>query len=94
MYGALVWYQRECNDLEVIKDGFGSWLWKVEKVRNYLVKGKVGSSSFAEREVKGMVDTLLRIVYEESMVADICSVCLIEIGYKSTRWARCNHVHM
>ena len=24
--GALAWYQRECDDLEVIPNGFGRWL--------------------------------------------------------------------
>ena len=49
--GALAWYQRECDDLEVIKNGFGRWLWEVGKVRNELVRGESGWSSFTEREV-------------------------------------------
>ena len=60
------WYQRECDDLEVIQNGFGRWLWEVGNVRNEL--GESGWSSFAEREVKCIVDWLLRIVYEESCV--------------------------
>ena len=51
-----------------------------------------GWSSFAEREVKCIVDWMLRIVYEESMVSDIGRACLMEVGYKSSWWARCNHV--
>ena len=27
--GALAWYQRECDDLEVIQNGLGRWLWDV-----------------------------------------------------------------
>ena len=27
--GALAWYQRECDDLEVIQNGFGRWIWEV-----------------------------------------------------------------
>ena len=27
--GALAWYQRECNDLVVIHNGFGRLLWEV-----------------------------------------------------------------
>ena len=42
-----------------------------------------------EREVNGIVDWLLRIVYEESMVSDIGRTCLMDIGYKSRWWARC-----
>ena len=30
--GGLVWYQCECDDLEVILNGFGSLLWEVGKV--------------------------------------------------------------
>ena len=32
------------------------------------------------------------IVYEESLVSDIGRACLMEVGYKSRWWARCNHV--
>ena len=38
------------------------------------------------------MDWLLRIVYEESLVSDIGRACLMEVGYKSRWWARCNHV--
>ena len=90
--GALAWYQRKCDDLEVMQNGFGRWLWEVGMVRNELVRGESGWNSFAEREVKGMVDWLLRIVYEKSMVSDIGRACLMEIGYESRWWARCNHL--
>ena len=64
------WYQRECDDLDVIQNGFGRSLWKVGNVRNdiyiYIVRDESGWSSFAEREVKCVVDWLLRIVYEET----------------------------
>ena len=56
------------------------------------MRGESGWSSFAEREVKCIVDWLLRIVYEESLLSDIGRACLMEIGYKSRWWARCNHV--
>ena len=44
MYGcrALARYQRECDDLEVIQNGFGRWLWEVGNVRNGLVRGESG----------------------------------------------------
>ena len=35
---------------------------------------------------------VLRIVYEESLVFAIGRACLMEVGYKSRWWARCNHV--
>ena len=40
--GALAWYQRECDNLEVIQNGFGRWLWEVGQVRNELVTGESG----------------------------------------------------
>ena len=42
--------------------------------------------------MKCIVDWLLKIVYEESLVSDIGRACLMEVGYKSICWARCNHV--
>ena len=64
--GALAWYQSECDDLEEIQNGFGRWQWEVGKVQNELVRSESGWRSFAEKEVKDIVDWLLRIVYEES----------------------------
>ena len=72
----------------MIQNRFGRWLWEVGNVQNDLVRG----SSFAERDGKYIVDWLLRIVYEESLVSDVRRACLMEIGYKSRWWARCNHV--
>ena len=66
--GVLAWYQRECDDLEVIQIGFGIWLWEVGNVWNELVRGESGWSLFVEREVTCIVDWLLRIVYEESLL--------------------------
>ena len=53
---------RNSDDLEVIQNGFGRWLWEVGNVWNKLVRGESGWSSFAEREVKCIVDWLLRII--------------------------------
>ena len=33
---------------------------------------------------------MLRIVYEENLVSDIGRACLMEVGYKSRWWTRCN----
>ena len=67
------WHVTNVNaeDLEVIQNGFGRSLWEVGKVRNELVRYESGWSSFAEREVKCIVDLLLRIVYKEILVSDI-----------------------
>ena len=54
--GAQACYQCECDDLEVIQNGFGTWLWEVGKVRNEIVRGESGYSSYAEREEKWIVD--------------------------------------
>ena len=62
----LIWNQHGYDDLEVIQNVFGRWLWEVGKVQNELVRCESGWSSFAEREVKFIVDWLLMIVYEES----------------------------
>ena len=90
--GALAWYHREYGDLEVIQNGFGRWLWEVGKERNKIVRGESGWSSFAEKEVKGIIVCLLRTVYEESLVSDIGRACQMEVGYKSRWWARYNNV--
>ena len=57
-----------------------------------VVRGESGWRSFVERKVKCIVDWLLSIVYEGSLISDIGRACLMEVGYKSRWWARCNHV--
>ena len=34
--------QHECDNLEVIQNGFGRWLWDIGKVWNELVRGESG----------------------------------------------------
>ena len=55
-------YQHECDDLEVIQYSFGTC--GKGTVRNELVRGESGWSSFAEKKVKCIVGRLLRIVYD------------------------------
>ena len=38
--GALVWYQHECDDLEIRQNGMGRWLWDVGNVRNEMIRGE------------------------------------------------------
>ena len=90
--GALVWSQTECNDLEVKQNKMGRWLWDVVNVKNELVRGETGWSTFEEREAKAMVSWLLRIVFSENRMADLGRACLLEIGCKSGWWARCRHI--
>ena len=56
------------------------------------MRGECGWSLFSDRKVKCMVDWMLMIVYEESLVSDIGRACRMEVGYKPRWWARCNHV--
>ena len=77
--GALAWYQHECDDLEVRQNGMGRWLWDVGNVRNELIRGETGWSTFEEREAKAMVKWMLRVVFEENMVSEIGRACLSEI---------------
>ena len=37
--GALVWYQHECDDLEIQQVGMGQWFWDVG---NQLIRGETG----------------------------------------------------
>ena len=74
--GALALYKRECDDLDEMQNEFGRWLWEVGKVQNALVRGESGWSLFAEREVKCIVNWLIRIVYDKSLVSGIGRACL------------------
>ena len=44
MYGCgalyIVWYQHECDDLEIRQNGMGWWFWDVGNVRNELIRGE------------------------------------------------------
>ena len=90
--GALVWYQHECDDLEIRQNGMGRWLWDVRNVRNELIRGETGWSTFEEREAKSMVKWMLKVVFEENLVSEIGRACLIELGCKSRWWSRCRHI--
>ena len=43
------------------------------------MRGESGWSLFEVRELKRIVDWLLRIVYEESLVSNIGRACLVEV---------------
>ena len=49
--GALVWYQYECDDLEVRQNGMGRCLWDVGNVRNELIRGEMGWSTFEKKHM-------------------------------------------
>ena len=48
--GALVWYQHECDDLEMRQNGMGRWIWDVGNIRNELIRVESGWNTFEERE--------------------------------------------
>ena len=48
-------------------------------MRNELIIGETGWSTFKEGEAKGMVKWMLIVMFEENLVSEIGSVCLIEI---------------
>ena len=58
--GVLAWYQRECDNLEVIQNGFSRWLCDVGNVRNEQVRAESGWSLFTEREVTCIADSVCR----------------------------------
>ena len=90
--GALAWYQKECDDLEIRPNGMGRWLWDVDNVRNELIRGETGWSIFEEREAKVIVEWMLRVVFEDNLMSEIGRACLIETGCKSRWWTRCSHI--
>ena len=61
-------------------------------VRNELIRGETGWKTFEEREAKATVKWMLRVVFDENMVSEIGSACLIEVGCKSRWWSRCRHI--
>ena len=90
--GALAWYNYECDDLEVMQNGMGRGLWDVGNVKNELIRGETGWSTFVEREEKTIVKWVLKVVFEENMVSEIGRSCLIGIGCQSRWWSRCRHI--
>ena len=62
-------------------------------VKNELIRGETGWSSFEEREAKAMANWLLRIVlYIVRSKCLIWGACHLESECKSGWWARCRHI--
>ena len=79
--------------LEIRRNGMGRWVWDVENIRNELIRGEIGWSTFEEREARVIVEWMLRVVVEENLMSEIGRACLIETGCKSRWWARCWHIY-
>ena len=54
----------KCNDLEAKQNEMGRWLSDVVNVKNELIRGETGWSTFEEREAKAMASWLLRILFK------------------------------
>ena len=61
----------------------------MDNVRNELIRGETGWSTFEEREAKVMVEWMLRVVVLKTLMSEIERVCFIETGCKSRWWTRC-----
>ena len=48
-------------------------------VRNELIRGETGWSTFEESEAKAMVKWILKVVFEENLMSEIGRVCLVKI---------------
>ena len=79
MWSTSIWYQHECDDLNVRQNGMGRWLWDVGNVRNELIRGVTGCSTFEELKAKAMVKWMLRVVFEDNIMSEISTACLIEL---------------
>ena len=47
------------------------WFWDVGNVRNKLIRGETGWSTFEEREANAMVKWMLNVVFEENQVSEL-----------------------
>ena len=52
----------------------------MENVRNELIRGETGWSTFEEREAKVKVEWMPRVVFEDNLMSEIGRACLIETG--------------
>jgi hypothetical protein len=66
---------------------FGRWLWRVVRsVRNVVVKGETGWSSFGERDAKVRAVYINRVLEEGDIVSQVGKACVGKIGVKSRWW--------
>ena len=48
-------------------------------IRNELIRGETGWSTFEERDANAMVKWMLRVVFEDNLMSAIIRACLVEI---------------
>ena len=61
-------------------------------MRNELIRGETGWSTFEEREANVIVEWMLRVVFEDNLMSEIGRAYLIETGCKSRWWTRWGHI--
>ncbi|ELT95071.1 hypothetical protein CAPTEDRAFT_210948 [Capitella teleta] len=85
--GAIVWKRTEVKSLEVMQSEFGRWLWRVDRsVRNSVVQGEFGWSTFEKREVKAKIAFVKKILWGGTVVTEVGRAALLEIGIQSGWW--------
>ena len=87
--GALSWYEKECDELEILQREMGRRIWGCKMyVKNELVRGETRWSSFKEREAKAKIKWFVRLLFGENVVSEIGKACLLGVGLKSRWWKR------
>jgi hypothetical protein len=86
--GAVGWKAKERQQAEGLQKDFGRWLWGVERsVRNGVIHGETGWSTFWEREAKDRASFLARVLENENDCVGRCGrACVEEIGVASKWW--------
>ncbi|ELU11715.1 hypothetical protein CAPTEDRAFT_223095 [Capitella teleta] len=70
--GALVWNENVRQNVERMQNEYGWWMWRLKRtVRNAVVHGESGWSSFWEREMKAKVAFVVRVLEEDGLVARV-----------------------
>jgi hypothetical protein len=86
--GAVNWKEVERQKLEKMQMAFGRWMWGFHKsVRNGIVHGESGWSSFEERESKAKLGYVNRVLKGgEDLVVGVGRASLMEMGMRSRWW--------
>ena len=91
--GALSWYEKEYEELDILQREIGRWIWGCKMyVKNKLVRGETGWSSFKEKAAKAKIKWFVRLLVGENIVSEIGRACLLEVGLKFRWWKRVNHL--
>lgn len=89
IYGvaAVGWTAAERRKVENLQMDFGRWLWRAGRwVRNVVIHGETGWSTFWEREAKVRATFINRVLDGNGVVSEVGRGCVEEIGVKSRWW--------